>query len=195
VRICARILVRKRIADGREILLSLSGSNALAQASDCSVAGPAAIHLGGVDTGGSPEIHVLRWRADGGRQAHRKIESARHYADDGARMTVDLNSAAYDVAIGIESARPQAITENHFTIAAGLVLFRKNIPAEHRRYAERREHVGRHGQTVQRIGRRCSIAGEIEKRIAISSERSESGASLWRHPAYPARTPSPHGKG
>src|SRR5216684_6407180 len=110
-------------------MLCLSGSNAFAQPSHCSVAGPATIHLGGVDTGGSPEIHVLRWRADSGCHAHRKIESARHYADDRAGVAVDLDRAAHDMAIRIESARPQAVTENHFTIAAGLVFLGKNIAA------------------------------------------------------------------
>src|SRR5258708_6795944 len=191
VRISSRILASKRTSSGREIMLCLSGSNAFAQASHCSVAGPATIHLGGVDACGSPEIHVLRWRADSGCHSHRKIEPARHYADDGAGMTVDLDGAAYDVAIGIEMARPEAVTENHFPIAAGLVFFRKNIPAEHGRYAEGWEHVGGHRQTVQRFGRRVSIAGEIEKRIAIRPERCESargfGDVLHIPPGHPAR--------
>ena len=54
-------------------------------------------------------------------------------------MAIHLNVAADDVAIGIEPADPESVTEDHFISVFGHILLRQNVAAQHRFHAQRGE--------------------------------------------------------
>jgi hypothetical protein len=74
-------------------------------------------------------------------------------------VAVHLHRTADDFPVGVKAAGPQPIAQNHFVIASGLFLFRLNIAAEHRLYAQQRKQIGGHIQTVVGLGRGIFVAG------------------------------------
>src|SRR5205809_37842 len=116
----------------------------------------------------SPKFHIWRWRVSCS-PAQRKIEFRRHDSDDEATVAIHLNVSSDDIAIGIEPADPEPITEDHFIAVLTLILLRENVAAEHRLYAERRKQVRGHIEAIEGLGRSGTIACQVENHIAVNS--------------------------
>lgn len=104
-------------------------------------------------------------------------------------MTVDLNTATDHPGIGIESPRPQAVTQDDFVISAGLILLRQDVTAQHGRHAERGKQIGGHAQAIERFRRRGLVAGKIQDSVMIDTQRLETAVQaahiLHVHPGNP----------
>ncbi len=77
-----------------------------------------------------PKLHIRRGSARG-RPAQRKVELGRHHSDHQAVVAVDTDAAPNDAPIGIESAGPEPVTQDHFIRVARFVLFSKDVTTQH----------------------------------------------------------------
>jgi hypothetical protein len=59
--------------------------------------------------------------------AKREVELPRHHSDDKAAVTIDSDGSADDRRVGMESASPQSVAQDHFVRVPGLIFIRKNV--------------------------------------------------------------------
>ena len=62
-----------------------------------------------------------------GSPAKWEVELFWHDSNDEAVVTVDGYCSAYDLRVGMESANPQSVAQDHFVRVSGLILIRKNV--------------------------------------------------------------------
>src|ERR1700677_2861048 len=74
-------------------------------------------------------------------RCHRKIELRRHDADHQVIHVVQPYGGADDVAVAAESPLPEAMAEDHFTLAARLIFAGAERAAERRLHAEHIEEI------------------------------------------------------
>ena len=87
-------------------------------------------------------------------------EIARQHAHHRDGLAIDAQGLADQARVAAEAAFPEAVGQQYDAVASGIVLLRKECPAENRRCAQQREKFRRDPEPLQpfRIG---AIAGQI----------------------------------
>src|SRR5580700_8022719 len=101
--------------------------------------------------------------------AVRKLDPARHHADDGTLLVVQRNLSSDDLRIAAKPSQPEAMTQNRHMRRAGNIILRPKIAAQSRAYAQEGKKIRRDLFSVELFRR--SVSREIE--VAAIRERSD----------------------
>src|SRR5262249_23732101 len=97
----------------------------------------------------------------------------RHHADHKTILSVHPYGFSNDLAIRIKSARPQTITQDHFSWPTRPIFVCDNVASQEWRDTKSRKQTCRNAQSIQRFGWSGRIACQIEEGVAVNSNRLE----------------------
>jgi len=158
--------------DAVSITRGLREGDSVLETGDAVVSPKAGVLIGeliGRKTQRHPELHLVEMAG-----LQRKLEAARHHADDGVRFAVKNDRAAEDVGIAVISVKPQTVTDDRERLM-GVFFLRGEDAAEDWLNAEREKHAGSEAGGVDFL--RLGTTGEL---IAGGDVAAQRGKGLGR---------------
>ncbi len=147
---------------------------------------------GGIDPPRRPQIAL--------EVEHRKLELARHDADDYPPLAVQLHMTADDGSVTAEAPLPQAVGDDDRVARGGLDVRRVERPSEQRRNAEQPERIAGYAVALHpfgpvsagKIGAPAGVHGDVGERLRSAREVQHVGDRHVEPVLLPLEVPREH---